>query len=136
VGQHRASQNRDTRFVAVDLGSPADVHTSEGSADGFVVGTCELDGYRVFYVQGLGQVRALSKDPNEWTPEAMERARALLGAAPTSGFGRGCNGGGVNLWVDHYRKVDAVIEAVGASLRSHGLADTVTVRVSPTPVTF
>jgi hypothetical protein len=42
----------------------------------------------------------------------------------------------LNLWVNHYRKVDAVIEAVGAILRSHGLADTVTIRVSADPVPF
>jgi hypothetical protein len=115
----------------VDLGSPADVHTPIGPHDGFLVGRCTVWGHAASFVQGTGSERIVPDDVKEWSEAAKTRLRSMApGFVVASGFGRGCNGGGLTVDVDSWRTIDKVIDIVGWSLRRSDASDTITIEVT------
>ena len=120
-----------------DIGSPADMHTPIGPHDGFLVGSCMVRGRAAMFVQGTGSERILPEDVKKWSEAAKTRLRriALAPGSVATGFGMGCNGGGLIVDVENWRKIDTVIDVIGWSLRRSDASDTVTIYVTG-PVTL
>jgi hypothetical protein len=112
-------QKLESRPVAEDLGSPANVQTPLGKHDGFVVGACEMGTSTFFFVQGSGARRLLSDDPEKWSEGGKVRLRAISAPQPWvigTAFGKGCGGGVAISYVDNWRDMDSVLQKVGPNL--------------------
>ena len=112
-----------------DLGTPADMKTPLGAHDGYVVGQCLVLGQLRVFVRGTGTERILPLDVRRWEPLAMERLRKLGYAGHSRGFGQGCEGGGMIVTIESWKKMDWAIATTGEALRDANVSDVVTLEV-------
>jgi len=111
------------------------MHTALGPHDGYVVGKCTIRDEHYIYVKGTGSERLLADDYRTWSEVDRERLRkvgATVGHG--SGFGRGCEHGGLIVWLESWRLMDLAIETAGERLVRANLSDVVTFEVESTPM--